>query len=77
MMSMLFDVEAGNGGMTVEDPGAIEIDQNELNILTGRGGPDIREMNADMMKDPSMEAFELSERTAGVRKAGPSGRNTL
>merc|ERR1711962_1709257 len=65
-------VSAGNGGMTVEDPGAIEIDQNELNILTGRGGPDIREMNADMMKDPSMEAFELSERTAGVRKAGPS-----
>lgn len=63
---------SGNGGMTVEDPGAIEIDQNELNILTGRGGPDIREMNADMMKDPSMEAFELSERTAGVRKAGPS-----
>merc|ERR1719295_1057321 len=50
----------------------IEIDQNELNILTGRGGPDIREMNADMMNDPSMEAFELSERTAGVRKAGPS-----
>merc|ERR1711962_1968185 len=65
-------VSAGNGGMTVEDPGAIEIDQNELNILTGRGGPDIREMNAVMMKDPSMEAFELSERTAGVRKAGPS-----
>ena len=70
-MSMLFDVEAGNGGMTVEDPGAIEIDQNELNILTGRGGPDIREMNADMMKDPSMEAFELSERTAGVRCGEP------
>ena len=38
-------------------------------------GPDFREMNASIIKDPSMEALELSERTVPGKagKAGPAG----
>ena len=38
-------------------------------------GPDFREMNASIIKDPSMEALELSERTVPGKagKAGPGG----
>jgi len=37
-------------------------------------GPDFREMNASILKDPSMEALELSERTVPGKagKAGPA-----
>ena len=40
-------------------------------------GPDIRAMNASILKDPTYETVELSERTVkgrGGGKAGPSGK---
>ena len=42
-------------------------------------GPDIKAMNASIMKDPSMEALELSERTVPGKggKAGPQGRKLV
>lgn len=39
-------------------------------------GPDFKAINASMLKDPTMEALELSERTVPGKggKAGPSGK---
>ena len=41
-------------------------------------GPDIKALNASIIKDPSMEALELSERTVPGKggKAGPQGTYT-
>ena len=65
------------GANAVDEDNDIVIADDELTILTDRGGPEmIREMNASMMKDPSMEALELSESTVHSKagKAGPSGK---
>ena len=42
-------------------------------------GPDIKALNASIIKDPSMEALELSERTVPGKggKAGPQGTYTI
>lgn len=51
-------------------------DENEVEISEDFSrGPDIQALNASMMKDPSMEALELSERTVPGKggKAGPQG----
>merc|ERR1719384_1620362 len=63
---------SGAGSCTQDGEHAINLDieiQDEFNPR----GPDIKALNASIIKDPSMEALELSERTVPGKggKAGP------
>jgi len=67
----------GNGGLGGSGGGGVDED-NDIVIadeeLSSAQQLDMREINASIVKDPSMEAFELSERTVHSKagKAGPA-----
>ena len=70
----------GNGGLGGSGGGGVDED-NDIVIadeeLSSAQQLDMREINASIVKDPSMEAFELSERTVHSKagKAGPAGNS--
>ena len=89
-MAGVFDIDidegmqrAGDNGLLHSNRGHLddEDDANGIDDIELREeytqGPDFRAMNATILKDPSYESLELSERTVkgmGGGKAGPQGK---
>jgi len=81
-MAGVFDIDIDDGPLGVAGGGPCGPDEDDeaaaedmIDLPAGEcAEPDLKELNESLLRDPSMEALELSERTvapAGGQRAGP------
>ena len=86
-MAGVFDIDIDGGDVPLHSNRGHLDDEDDANGIDDielreeyTQGPDFRAMNATILKDPSYESLELSERTVkgrGGGKAGPQGKSYL